>query len=83
MADNENEESKLDPIAEIVGLEQVVQRNYDSLSRRLARLERDSAGGADEDFLSGKLIGFMLVMAIAPIALEMVAEMVRSWRSSS
>jgi hypothetical protein len=79
----DEKESKLDPLVEIVTLEETVRRNYDSLSVRVARLERASSGKGDDDFLSGKLLGFMLIMSIAPIAMELIAGMVKSWRSSS
>lgn len=80
---DETHESKLDPIAEIAGLDYEMRRRYDAMSRRITELELRAFNKSDDDFLSGKVMGFLLVMAIAPIALELISGALQKWRSSS
>ena len=56
-------------------------RRYESLTNRMAELERKTHGQTDEIF-DAKLMGFMIFITVAPILLQLTADLISKWRSS-
>ena len=68
-------------IDELARMEHEEQRHYDSLSKRVAELEKSSSGKSSEIFDS-RMIGLMVFLTIAPIILQITADLIAKWRSS-
>lgn len=68
-------------INELARVSQEDQRRYDSLTKRIQELEKSSSGSSPEIFDS-KMIGLMVFLTVAPILLQITADLIAKWRSS-
>jgi len=83
----ENENENVQPVSveffvgELAQVTQAQDRRYDSLSKRVEELEKKNHGPSDEIF-DGRMIGLMVFLTVAPILLQITADLIKKWQSS-
>jgi hypothetical protein len=60
-----------------------MERGFQQVSDRIARLEKKSVGMGGEQLIDNKTIGMLLAITIIPIALQVVSVLIAKWQSQS
>ena len=67
----------------LADMHQEMEREFQQVSDRMARLEKKAVGMGGEQLIDNKTIGMLLAITIIPIALQVVSVLIAKWQSQS